>query len=414
MATPLNISIVLKPTGPECNIACSYCYFLSKRHLYSKGRTRMSDQTLDCFIAELFEARAGASVEFIWQGGEPTLMQLPFYRKVLKLIERYRAKDQLVSHSLQTNGLLLNDRWCIFLKEHNFLVGLSIDGPRHLHDKFRIAKSGDGTYELARRGWDRLKRYEVDANVVCTVHRANEEHGSEIYRHFRDDLKADWIQFIPIVERQPTSSDGYQSHANGRNLDVGPSYYTQSGYFASSRSVSPSGFGTFLTEVFDEWLSRDVGTIHVQSFEALLGSILGYHLLCVHSPTCGNALAMEHNGDVFTCDHYVEPGYKIGNIRSDSLRAMSRSKLALRFGNAKRDELSDDCKSCRFMRYCYGGCPKDRFAASMSGIRNQNYLCPGYKRFFSHAEKTMKGIADLVRERKPASLIMTTPGSPAG
>lgn len=372
--------------------------------MYPNAKTRMSDATLERLVAGMFEARAGADVSFIWQGGEPTLMTLSFFRKIMKVIDRYRTPGQAVGHSIQTNGVLIDRQWCAFFKEHNFLVGISIDGPQRIHDAYRVDRLERGTYHMVRRGWELLKKYAVDANVVCTVHRKNEGAGREVYHHFRDQLEATWMQFIPVVERR--------EHLEPFNERVSspagqtPTYYTQRGREVSDRSVTADGYGNFLCDVYDEWFASDVGNIHVQTFEAMLGSLFGQHLICVHAPTCGNALAIEHNGDLFVCDHYVEPAYKLGNVSSSSLRGMAQSPAAKQFGASKLKELPASCRTCKFRHYCHGGCPKDRFVDAQSGEVDLNYLCASYRRFFSHADFSMRRIYSLVRAGKSAREVM--------
>ena len=404
MNPPIDLSLIIKPSGPDCNLACDYCYFLSKMEMYPNAKTRMSDATLERLVAGMFEARAGADVSFIWQGGEPTLMTLSFFRKIMKVIDRYRTTGQAVAHSIQTNGVLIDKQRCTFFKTHGFLVGISIDGPQGIHDAYRVDRLGRGTYHMVLRGWELLKKYAVDANVVCTVHRKNEGAGQEVYRHFRDQLEATWMQFIPVVERResPWSLDERVSSSEGNALR----YYTQRGREVSDRSVSADGYGNFLCDVYDEWLASDVGNIHVQTFEAMLGSLFGQHLLCVHAPTCGSALAIEHNGDLYVCDHYVEPAYKLGNINSSSLRSFAQSRAARQFGASKLKELPASCRTCEFKDYCHGGCPKDRFVAVLNGEMDVNYLCASYRKFFSYADGSMRKIFNLVRAGKPAREVM--------
>jgi uncharacterized protein len=398
--------LLAKPAGANCNLACKYCFFLSKEALYPNGRLRMSDEILDAYVQQLLESNSAGEVPIAWQGGEPTLMGLDFFRRAVRLAEKYRRPEQRVLHSIQTNGVLLNDAWCAFLKEHSFLVGLSMDGPKAMHDAYRVNRGGSGSFDQAMKGFEALRRREVDVNILCTIHAANADFPLEVYRFFRDDLQAGFLQFIPIVERStpellPLANRGWSAEAGtGRPL------YTQTGSLVTNRSVGPEQFGRFLSGVFDEWVRRDVGKVFIQTFDAALGSWLGQHNLCIFSPTCGTALALEHNGDLYSCDHFVEPGYRLGNIRKTRIGALVSSEKQRRFGQEKLTRLPKYCRDCRFLFACYGECPRNRFLAAPDGEPGLNYLCAGYKSFFEHIDGPMKTMARLVSRGRPAEEIM--------
>jgi uncharacterized protein len=403
---PTAFHLLAKPAGANCNLACRYCFFLSKEVLYPGGRLRMSDEILDIYIRQLLESNSAEEVPIAWQGGEPTLMGLEFFQRAVRLAAKYRRPGQRVLHSIQTNGVLLDDRWCAFFKEHSFLVGLSLDGPKPLHDPYRVNRGGGGSFDQVIKGFEALQRHEVDVNILCTVHTANADSPLEVYRFFRDELRAGFIQFIPIVERctpelLPLANRGW-SEETGTSRPL----YTQDGSVVTNRSVGPEQFGRFISGVFDEWVRRDVGRVFVQTFDAALGSWLGQHNLCIFSPTCGTALALEHNGDLYSCDHFVEPGYKLGNIRKTPLGVLVSSERQRKFGQEKLTRLPRHCRECRFLFACYGECPRNRFTTAPDGEPRLNYLCSGYRLFFEHIDGPMKTMARLVSRGRPADEIM--------
>lgn len=318
--SPPAFHLLAKPSGSTCNIDCTYCFFLSKEALYPNEKNRMSHATLEAYIRQLLESHRASNVTVAWQGGEPTLMKVEFFRRSIELVEKYRRPDQIVQHTFQTNGILLDDEWCAFFKEYNFLVGLSVDGPREIHDTYRLDRGKRGTFDKVMQGWRYLRKHEVDFNILCTVNAANEHHGRAVYRFFRDEMKATWIQFIPIVERASAetidiANQGWSDQPGRKRL-----FYTQDGNLVTKRSVGGKQYGQFLVDIFEEWLRHDVGTIFVQMFDVTLEAYFGRHLLCIHAPTCGYGPALEYNGDVYSCDHFVEPRYKLGNIH-DTHRA---------------------------------------------------------------------------------------------
>jgi len=399
--------LLAKPTGAVCNLDCKYCFFLSKEALYPESDFRMADDLLEIYISQLLEAQQAPNVSIAWQGGEPTLMGLDFFRRCIELVAKYQKPGQTIEHTIQTNGTRLTDEWCEFFKQHSFLVGLSVDGPKQTHDTYRVDKGGQGSFDQVMRGWELLKKHSVDFNILCTVHAANVEHPLKVYRFFRDVLKAEFIQFIPIVERVnadllPIANLGWGKRgANPRPL------YLQSGNKVTDRSVRPEQLGQFLIEIFEEWVRHDVGAVYVQMFDTALGAHVGQYSLCIFSPTCGNALALEHNGDLYSCDHFVEPDFKLGNIRDEHMADLVVSEKQRSFGSSKQTTLPTYCQNCDVRFACNGGCPKDRFIATPDGEPGLNYLCAGYKRFFEHIDQPMRIMAGLLKQQRPPAEIMT-------
>jgi len=385
---PASFHVLAKPAGAICNLDCEYCFFLSKEELYPGSSFRMSDELLGEYVRQLLDSHRTREVTVAWQGGEPTLMGLDFFRRAMDLVEQYRRPGQTVEHTVQTNGTLIDDEWASFLAEHDFLVGVSIDGPRQLHDAYRVDKGGKPTFDRVLRGLDRLKVHGVRWNVLTTVHRANEDHPLEVYRFLRDELGAEYIQFIPIVER-PTE----------HGVPVGTT--------ATDRSVSPAGYGRFLVDVFEEWARHDVGQVFVQMFDSTLASFLDVPgSLCVHSETCGTALALEHNGDLYSCDHFVEPEHLLGNIGSRHMLELVASPQQRAFGDAKRESLPAYCRSCDVRFACHGGCPKDRFTTTPDGEPGLHYLCASYQLFFRHVDEPLRVMTAAVRSGGYADEVM--------
>jgi uncharacterized protein len=398
--------LLAKPTGAACNLSCAYCFFLSKEELYPGSTFRMSDEVLETYVRELLSAHPEGEVMVAWQGGEPTLMGLAFFERSIALVEKYRRPDQQVTHTIQTNGTRLDDEWCAFFKKHKFLVGLSVDGPKGMHDAYRVNKGGAGSFDQVMRGWERLRAHEVDFNILCTIHAVNGDHPVEVYRFFRDELRAEFIQFIPIVERATTETLPLVNRGWGAETGGQRPLYTQTGSLVSERSVRPEQYGRFLSGVFDEWVRRDVGKVFVQTFDVALGSWVGQHNLCIVSPTCGNALALEHNGDLYSCDHYVEPAHFLGNILEKPLHEMVDSDQQRAFGRDKLDSLPRFCRDCEVLFACYGECPRNRFIQSPDGEPRLNYLCAGYKHFFTHIREPMAVMAELLRHGRTADGVM--------
>ena len=403
---PLAFHLLAKPTGATCNLDCKYCFFLSKEMLYPNSRFRMSNELLETYIRQLLESQQVPEVNVAWQGGEPTLMGLEFFKLAMELVEKYRKPGQTVLHTIQTNGTKIDDDWAVFFKHNNFLVGLSVDGPQAMHDAYRVNKGGAGTFDLVMRGWAFLQKHGVDVNILCTVHAANAGHPIEVYHFFRDELKTQFIQFIPIVERATLetlllANEGWHARPGGdRPL------YTQIGDLVTERTVKPEQFGRFLMAIFDEWVRRDVGTVFVNSFDAALANWVGQPSLCIFQPTCGNALALEHNGDLYSCDHFVEPAFLLGNIQNTHMVELVASESQHKFGQDKYNKLPEYCRKCEVLFACYGECPRSRFIHTPNGEPGLNYLCAGYKLFFNHIDRPMRMMADLLRRGHYADEIM--------
>jgi uncharacterized protein len=375
--------------------------------LYPGSRFHMADELLETYIRQLLEAHGRVpEVTIAWQGGEPTLMGLGFFKRSVQLAHEYKRPGQQILHTIQTNGTKLDDEWCAFFKEHNFLVGLSVDGPRPIHDTYRVNKGGAGSFDQVMRGYELLQKHGVDVNILCTVHAANQHHPLAVYRFFRDELAVNYIQFIPIVERAtarflPLANVGWSERPGGERP-----LYTQSGSLVTERSVNGKQYGRFLCTIFDEWVRRDVGRVFVQIFDTTLGAHLGQYSLCIFAPTCGNALALEHNGDLYSCDHYVEPDYLLGNIQETHMIELVASDKQRQFGRDKQETLPRYCRECEVRFACNGGCPRNRFSRTPDGEAGLNYLCAGYKLFFKHVERPMKIMANLLRQGRYADEIL--------
>jgi len=309
---------------------------------------------------------------------------------------------------MQTNGTLVDDEWAAFFKKNNYLVGLSVDGPRALHDAYRIDKQGKGSFDDVIRGWNCLRKHDVDVNILCTIHAANADHPLEVYRFFRDELMAQYIQLIPIVERATADTIAFANQGWGGLKGTDRPLYKQEGSLVTDRTVKAEQFGQFLIAIFDEWVQRDVGKVYVTTFDVALGSWMGQHNLCIVAPTCGNALVLEHNGDVYSCDHYVEPDHLLGNIKNAPLKTLVSSEKQRRFGQNKYDTLPKYCKECPVLFACYGECPRNRFIKAPDGEDGLNYLCAGYKAFFLHIDQPMKTMAALIKQGRYADEIMQT------
>ncbi len=397
--------LLAKPTGAVCNLDCSYCFFLSKEMLYPGSRFRMADELLEIYVRQLIEAHAEAPVvQVAWQGGEPTLMGVEFFRRSVDLVDRHLRPGQRAEYTIQTNGTKIDLEWAAFFKDRDFLVGISIDGPREIHDTFRVTKGGRGSFDQVMRGLDHLRAAGVEYNILTTVHSANERRGRDVYRFLRDECDARFMQFIPIIERVDGSvEDSSAAWSSWRDRPL----YVQEGTGVTGRSVSPSGYGRFLIDVFEEWVRRDVGRVYVQMFDTALANWVGEQAgMCVHCETCGSALALEHTGDVYSCDHFVEPRYLLGNITERHLVDLVGSEQQRAFGLAKRDTLPRFCRECDVRFACHGGCPKDRFAITPDGDPGLNYLCPSFKLFFDHVDQSMRLMAVLLAHRRAAAEIM--------
>lgn len=385
---PRAFHVMVKPRGPVCNLDCAYCYYLVKEKLYPGSDFRMSDAVLESFTRQYIEAQQIPEVTFGWQGGEPLLMGVEFFERAIALQERYRRPGMRIINTLQTNGTLVDETWSAFFKAHNFLVGLSLDGPQAMHDAYRRDKGNAPTWERVMRARDLFQKHGVEYNVLCTVHQANAGRPLEVYRFFRDEVGAQFVQFIPIVRRD--NETGYQE---GETL--------------TAHSVTAQQYGDFLSGVFDEWVRRDVGRVYVQLFDVALAAWMGERPgLCVFEPTCGLGLAMEHNGDLYACDHFVEPRYRLGNIVETPLVELVASEAQRAFGQAKRDALPQQCRDCAVRFVCNGGCPKNRIAVTSEGEPGLNYLCAGYKAFFAHIDRPMRMMVEELRQRRAPANVM--------
>lgn len=389
--------VMAKPTGSVCNIDCTYCFYLEKEALYPERNTRwqMSDETLERYICQHIDAQSGDNVTFAWQGGEPTMMGLAFFRRVIALCDKY-ANGKKITHALQTNGILLDDAWARFFAEHRFLIGLSIDGPAPLHNQYRVNRAGKGTHDRVMAAMALLKAHHVEFNTLTVVGKHNVEHAREVYE-FLVAAGSRYIQFIPLVERLSNdASSALQLVLPG-----------ESAARLAPWTVPSWQFGDFLRQIFDVWVRRDVERVSVQMFDVAMAAWTGQPpVLCVHSATCGHAFALESNGDLYNCDHFVYPEHKLGNIHQQTIHELNHSERAIAFGEAKETTLTADCRRCEFRPVCHGGCPKHRFAVSPNGHPGHNYLCAGYKHFFKHITPYMNVWQQLLESGYPPSSIM--------
>jgi uncharacterized protein len=403
---PPAFHLMAKPSGAICNLDCEYCFFLSKELLYPGDRFRMADDVLRNWIRQTIEAHRTPEVDLAFQGGEPTLLGLDFFRRAVAYA-REVAGDRPLQFTIQTNGTLVDDAWAGFLREERFLVGLSIDGPAEMHDRYRVDKRGRPTYARVRQAWDLLQAHAVDTNILCAVSTANAAFPLDVYRHFRDDLGAHYIQLIPIVERATPETLAAANRAWRGGGDERP-LYRQHGDLVTDRTVGPDQWGAFLIGIFDEWVHRDVGTVFVPTFDSALASWLGVPAgQCVFREACGDALALEHNGDVYSCDHFVEPDYLLGNISETHIVELVASPQQRSFGRAKNDALPRYCRTCDVRFACNGECPRNRFLRTPDGEDGLNYLCAGYKAFFHHVDRPMRLMADLLRRGHYADEVMS-------
>ena len=380
--------VMAKPSGSDCNLNCAYCFFLKKKDLYPGSDLRMSDAVHEAYIRQLLDGHHTPQATVAWQGGEPTLMGLDFFRRSVEFQKKYQKPGTRIENTFQTNGILLDDAWCQFFHDNDFLIGLSLDGPRELHDYYRWDKGGRGTFDRVMRAVRLLQKHRVEFNILCTVNAKNGSHPLRVYRFFRDEVKSRYIQFIPIVER--ANDTGFQE-----------------GDTVTERSVRPNQFGRFLIEIFDEWVRRDVGSMFVLNFDGALAGWLGQAgTVCIFGPTCGLGVALEHNGDVYSCDHFVEPNHFVGNIMEKPLADLVASEKQRKFGQDKWDKLPQECRQCEFLHICNGECPKNRLVKTPGEPEGLNYLCPGYKAFFRHADRAMRIMAQLIRNGKTADGVM--------
>jgi uncharacterized protein len=409
------LHLMAKPIGPLCNLDCDYCFYLEKENQFPpREKFRMPDEVLRAYVQRYINAQATPEVEFTWQGGEPTLMGIEFFRRAVEFQGQY-AGSKTIRNNLQTNGTLLDDEWCTFLAEHKFMVGLSLDGPREIHDKHRPDKQGRSSWEQVMRGMRLLQRYQVPFNILVTVTNDSCEHALDIYRFLKQE-GVQFIQFNPVVERMPAPAEQVIGlhFATPPKLSVSVSLARSADQKqplkpapVTAQTVGRGAYGDFLIRIFDEWVRNDVGTIHVMNFEWALASWLQLPAsVCLFAKRCGKALIVEHNGDVYSCDHFMYDGYKLGNVQQDELAVMAASPAQRAFGAAKEETLPAYCKRCPYLFACNGECPKNRFETSPDGERGMNYLCPSYEKYFRHITPAMNALAQVVSKGLPAATIM--------
>jgi uncharacterized protein len=394
----LSYQIMAKPTGPICNLDCEYCYYLEKENLYKNSKSWiLGDEELEAFIRGYIASQKTQTVAFAWQGGEPTLCGVEYFKKIVDLQKKY-SDGRRIENALQTNGTLLNDSWGEFLAENQFLIGLSIDGPEEYHDHYRVDKRGQPTFKKVLHGLEILQKHAVDFNTLTVVSRRNSYDPLTIYR-FLKEIGSQFIQFIPLVEQKADKPD-----PNGLIL-LKP--YMDKTARVTDFSVEPLQYGIFLSTIFDEWVRNDVGKTFVQLFDVAMESWMGMQQgLCVFNKTCGGAMVMEHNGDVYSCDHFVYPEHRLGNILQQTIESMAESKAQHEFGQEKETTLPQYCRDCDVRFACNGECPKHRFLSTPSGERGLNYLCAGYKHFFTHIDPAMNFMAGQLRKGRAPAHVM--------
>lgn len=387
---------MVKPIGSACNLDCNYCYYRDKAEIYSGVMPRMNEHLLEEYIKQYLQGASQQHITFCWHGGEPLLAGLSFYRKAIELQQKYKG-EKIIENTIQTNGVLLNEEWCCFFRENSFLVGISIDGPQDIHDAYRKDCGGMPTFSRVMSGVEMMSREGVEYNLLATVNRRSEKRGIEVYKFLRSI--GNFIQFLPVVEyvRLRDAEDR-------RPLVVSPD---EEDAVEASWSVSAEGYGKFMCDVFDEWVRYDVGHCFVQLFDVTLANWCGVQpALCSFCETCGDGLVVEHNGDVYSCDHFVYPEYKLGNITEKSIVQMYGSDEHQAFGRDKREALPLECKRCNYYFLCRGECPKHRFGYAKNGEPYMNVLCEGYKMFFRHTDPYMRYMKTLIEKGEPASLVM--------
>ncbi len=394
--------VMVKPSGASCNLRCTYCFYTEKESLYGgAARFQMSPEVLESFIRQYIASQNTPEVQFAWQGGEPTLQGIDFFRKVVSLQTRY-AGGKEITNTVQTNGTLLTEDWCRFFKANNFLVGLSIDGPQACHDRYRMQAGGRRTFKAVMAGAECLRKHKVAFNTLTVVNDHNARQPLQVYR-FLKQIGDGHMQFVPAVERLPDAAAAEM----GLDLAMPPNAEQPVEAPLTAWSVTPQRLAEFYIQVFDQWVRHDVGRVFVQFFDVALGNWMGAGAgLCHFAPTCGRAVALEHNGDLYACDHYVYPRYRLGNIMETPLAELMASDAQRSFGEAKRDELPRYCRVCEVLPGCHGDCPKHRFVESPEGEPGLSYLCPAYKAVFSHMALYLKIMADLVQTGRPASDVM--------
>ncbi len=383
-AASRDFQVMVKPIGAICNLDCQYCYYLTKEELYPDTKSfRMTDDILEKYIVQHIEATPGPDISFSWHGGEPTLLGLDYFRKIVSLQQQHKPSNRRIRNGIQTNGTLLDEEWCRFLASEKFSVGLSLDGPQELHDPYRMTKGQKPTHKQVMRAYRLLRQHGITCDVLCVVHAFNVRHPIRVYRFFKE-IGVEYLQFLPLVENLRDGKGG-----------------------VSQLTAPAEAFGAFLCAVFDEWSQQDIGRIMIQIFDEAARPASGLdHSLCIFRETCGDVPVVEHNGDFYSCDHYVEPEYRLGNICETTLTELLEGERQKEFGYAKRETLPRYCRECEVLDMCNGGCPKDRIIKAPDGEPGLNYLCAGYKQFFTHAKPTLQKLAELWRAGKPLEEIM--------
>ena len=391
-------NIMAKPIGPVCNMNCTYCYYLEKKNLYESVQNfKMPDEVLESFIKQYIETQKAPVITFVWQGGEPSLLGIDFFRKVVALQQKYKG-NKTIENSFQTNGTKLDDEWCKFLAEQEFLVGVSIDGPKWLHDKYRRYRNGQGTFHDIMQAVELLKKYRAEFNTLTVVNDHNSKYPRDVYR-FLKSLESKFMQFIPI-------GDQYADPDEERPVElISPDF--QGNAKITEWSVEPLQYGKFLNTIFDEWVTRDVGKYYVQIFDTTLANWVNQEPgLCVFSRTCGEAAVLEFNGDLYSCDHFVYHENYLGNILETPIVEMMKSQKQLNFGLRKEYDLPEQCNKCKYKKICRGGCPKNRTVETALPGKRLNYLCEGYRHFYSHVTPYMNYMANELRNRRPPANVM--------
>jgi uncharacterized protein len=396
--------VMAKPCGPLCNLDCAYCFYSYKKNREDPSYNwTMDHEILEIFVRDYIRSQPpGYPVQFVWQGGEPALLGLDFFAEAVELQSKYSGHDRTITNAFQTNATLIDEKWASFFGENKFLIGVSIDGPKEIHDHYRVDHRGEGSFDRVMEGVENLKQYNVDYNALVSITDISAKDPLSIYDFLRADFE--FIQFIPVLakkdfkERASFLNNNENSGVKRDENDSDPS---------TDWSVTPQGFGTFLNTVFDKWVKNDVGKVFVQLFDYTLANWLGYPVpLCVLNRTCGKALVMEHNGDIFSCDHFVFPDFRLGNIKETPLADLARGPAQRSFGRDKWERLPGVCRDCEYLRLCFGGCPKNRFSSTADGDGGLNYLCEGYRAFFDHTEKAMRIMANEIAKGRPAANVM--------
>jgi len=369
--------VFAKPGGSLCNLDCHYCYYLEKEHLYPEGESfRMPDDILEKYIIQHIDASPGSVINFSWHGGEPTLLGLDYFRKIVELQHKHQPPHRRITNGIQTNGTLLDEDWCHFLAAEDFSVGVSLDGPQEMHDRYRVTKGQKPTHKQAMRGYELLRKHKVPCDILCVVHAQNVPYPIQVYRFFKQ-IKAQSIEFLPLVESQPDNEGG-----------------------VSPRTATAEALGNFFCTIFDEWIRQDIERIKVRIFEEAARTAFGQeHSLCIFRKTCGDVPVVEHNGEFFSCDHFVNQKHRLGNIQEAPLVDFLESPAQRAFGQAKWDTLPRYCQACEVLTMCHGGCPKDRILRTPDGDAGLNYLCAGYKKFFTHCQPFVSELSALWRRQ---------------